>query len=399
MIRPAIDPWELRRRVGSLLPRMSELRHELHRIPEPKLEERETAARIRELLRPTSLEILPPYLDTDTVALLYGRGGERNVTLRADIDALPLVERSGRPWASARQGYAHACGHDGHMAILLGTAMVLEGLRDRFAGSVRFVFQPAEEEAGGGKMLVERGLLEAPPRPAAVFALHGWPGMPVGRVSALAGAAMAGQDRFRITVKGKGGHAAMPHKAVDPVLTAAQLVTSLQSVVSRSMDPLEPAVVSVCTIHGGTASNVIPDQVEMEGTTRAFSRSVLDELRRCLEEQLRGVTAAAGAQYVFDYREGYVPLVNDPGKVELAREVAGAYLGPQAWQGELPRSMGAEDFAFYLERVPGAFLRLGLGEDSPPLHSPEFDFNDQSLETGMVIMVALALETLAGRGE
>jgi len=406
MLKPAIQPRELRQRVQEILPEIIEVRHSLHRIPEPMFEERRTAAVLRELLRATPIELLPPYLETDTVGLLHGEaagpsgaGGSRragaNVTLRADIDALPVEDRSGRPWSSTHSGYSHACGHDGHTAILVGTLRVLAGLRDRFAGSVRFVFQPAEEQGGGGKRLIEKGLLDDQPRPAAVFALHGWPGLPVGAVAAAPGAVMAAQDRFTITVKGRGGHGAVPQKTIDPILAAAQVVSALQSVVSRNMDPTEPAVVSVCTLHAGTTSNVIPDDAHLEGTVRYFERRHQQFIRRRMEEIVSGICAAAGARYGFDYREGYIPLVNDPGKVELAQRVTEAYLGAPAWYPKLPRTMGAEDFAFYLDRVPGAFLRLGLGEGCPSLHNPEFDFNDQALEAGITIMSALALESLA----
>jgi len=411
MPKPAMDPRELKRCVEKILPDIVELRHSLHRIPELMLEERQTAKRIRQLLEATSVEVLPPYLETDTVGLLHGRGsgapggnagpdgtagGPRpNVTLRADIDALPVEDRSGRPWASGHTGCSHACGHDGHAAILLGTVRVLEGLTNHFAGSVRFVFQPAEEQAGGGKMLIEKGLLDAEPRPAAVFALHGWPGLPVGAVAAAPGPVMAAQDRFRITILGRGGHGAVPQKVVDPILAGSQVVSALQSVVSRNMDPTEPAVVSVCTFHGGTTSNVIPDQVVLEGTVRYFDRRHQELIRGRMEEIVAGTCAAAGARHRFDYREGYIPLVNDPDKVKLVERVAREYLGEQSWFPNLPRTMGAEDFAFYLDRVPGVFLRLGLGESSPSLHNPEFDFNDQALEAGITIMSALALESLA----
>jgi hippurate hydrolase len=394
---PCIDPPELKRRVQAVLPGITELRRSLHRIPETRLEEHETSRRLRELVSLPGIELLPPLLGTDVVGLLRGeaKGRAGSVMLRADIDALPVEDRSGAPWASGSPGRSHACGHDGHMAILVGTVQVLAALRKEFAGSVRFVFQPAEEEAGGGKMLIERGLLDRAPRPEAVFALHGWPGLPAGTVAATPGPAMAGQDRFRITVEGKGGHAAVPHRAVDPVVVSAQLITVLQAVVSRSVDPIDSAVVSVCTIHGGTASNVIPDRVVMEGTTRYFEPRVQELLRRRLEQIVASTCAAAGATGTLEYSEGYIPLVNDAGKVELLKTVVRAYLGEAAWVPELPRTMGAEDFAFYLARVPGVFLRLGLGEDSPSLHNPQFDFNDAALEAGITVMAALALESLA----
>jgi amidohydrolase len=405
MMKTVVNPQELKKRVLEILPEAIEIRHRLHRIPETKLEERETSKTIRELIDGTRIELLEPYIGTDVVGLLWGSGsggldksGSRrgiNVTLRSDIDALPITERSGKSWASEHEGRSHSCGHDGHMAILIGTLKVLDGLRELLHGSIRFVFQPAEEEAGGGRMMVEKGLLASAPRPCAVFALHGWPGIPAGAIAATAGAAMAAQDRFRITVRGRGGHGAVPHRAIDPIVTAAQIVGGLQTIVSRSLEPVAAGVVSVCTIHGGTTSNVIPDEVVMEGTTRYFDKKVQSLIRSRMEEVVRGICSSAGAEHGFEYNEGYIPLVNDPEKVNFLQTVVTSYLGENAWIPDLPQVMGAEDFAFYLAKVPGVFLRLGLGEDSPALHSAEFDFNDKAIEAGITIMSALALETLA----
>jgi amidohydrolase len=398
-MKPSLDPEELKQRIRKILPEIKDIRRELHRIPETKLEERETSKRIRELIADTKIELLDPYIGTDVVGLLWGtKGGQSksiNVTLRSDIDALPIKENSGKSWASEHDGRAHSCGHDGHMAILIGTLKVLNGISNRFDGSVRFVFQPAEEEAGGGKMLVDRGLLDADPKPSAVFALHGWPGIPAGTIAAAPGAAMAAQDRFRITVRGRGGHGAVPHKAVDPIVTGAQIVTALQTIVSRSLEPIAAGVVSVCTIHGGTTSNVIPDEVTMEGTTRYFDKKVQTLIRSRMEEVIQGICASAGADYTFQYSEGYIPLVNNPEKVDFLKEVVRSYLGEKAWIPDLPPVMGAEDFAFYLAKIPGTFLRLGLGEDWPALHSAGFDFNDEAIEAGIAVMSALAFQTLA----
>ena len=206
---------------------------------------------------------------------------------------------------------------------------------------------------------------------------------------------MAAQDRFRITVRGRGGHGAVPHKAIDPIVTAAQIVGGLQTIVSRSLEPVAAGVISVCTIHGGTTSNVIPDEVVMEGTARYFDKKVQSLIRSRMEEVVRGICSSAGAEYRFDYSEGYIPLVNDPHKVGFLQRVVESYLGEKSWIPDLPQVMGAEDFAFYVDKIPGVFLRLGLGEDSPALHSAEFDFNDKAIEAGITIMSALALETLS----
>jgi amidohydrolase len=388
-----IDRAELRRRIAEVLPEIVELRHSFHRIPEIHFQERQTAALIRKTLAGHSWEILPPLVETDVVGLLRGsRPGGKCILLRSDIDALPVEERTNAAWHSTNPGKAHSCGHDGHMAILIGALRVLEGLVGELMGSVRFVFQPAEEEARGGKVLIEKGLLELAPRPDFAFALHGWAGTPVGMVSAAPGPMMAAADTFLITIKGRGGHAAMPQHSVDPVLAAAHVIVSLQSIVSRVVDPLAPVVLSLCRIEGGHTSNVIPESVVIEGTTRYFDRSLERSLREGMQRIIAGVCSAAGCTFQLDYEEGYVPLVNDPAAVSLAHAAVTRYMGAEAWAGDDPPTMGAEDFAFYLEKIPGALLRLGLGEKWPALHSPGFDFNDRALETGIMALVSLVLD-------
>ena len=391
----SIDPAGLRQRAAAVAPEMVELRHELHRNPETRFKETDTARTIRAFLSGTRVEVLPPLIGTDTVALLRGSAPGRNILLRADIDALPLEDKSGRPWHSMRGGRSHACGHDGHIAMLLGAAKLLDGMADELSGSVRFVFQPAEEEEGGGKLMVEKGLLDAEPRPEAAFALHGWAGMPALSVGAAGGPVMAAADMFTLTVRGRGGHGALPHRAADPVLAAAQLVTALQSVVSRSVDPLEPAVLSVCAINGGHASNVIPDEVTLEGTVRYFEPPLRRLIAERMERIAAGICSANGCTHALTYKDGYIPLVNDERMVRFARGVAEGLFGAGSWDESSPRTMGAEDFAYYLEKVPGALIRLGLGEEWPRLHSPQFDFNDEAIETGISLLAGLALEFCA----
>ena len=382
----------MRRIVAEILPEIVEVRHSLHRIPETHYQERKTAGTIRRLLASPRIEVLPPLLETDVIGLIRGGSPGRCILLRSDIDALPVEENTGKAWASTHAGKAHSCGHDGHMAILLGTARVLARLASELAGNVRLVFQPAEEEECGGCALVGKGLMEIEPRAEAAFALHGWVGVPVGKVSCAPGAMMAAADQFLITVRGKGGHAALPHRAADPVVCAARVITALQTVVSRAIDPLEPAVLSVCRIEGGHASNVIPDTVVLEGTARYFEGSMEALIRERMNQIIAGVCAAGGCTYELSYTHGYEPLVNHPSAVSMARQTVAAYLGPSAWWEDHPRTMGAEDFAFYIKKVPGALLRLGLGEEYPPLHSAGFDFNDESLETGIMALTGLALD-------
>ena len=391
-----VDIQLLRERTAAVLPGIVELRHALHRDPETGFSENETARKIRAALADTGAEILPPLVGTDVVALLRGGLPGRTVLLRADIDALLVPDKSGRAWSSAREGVSHACGHDGHAAMLVGAAKVLDSLAPRRAGNVRLVFQPAEEGDGGGKRMVRQGLLDLEPRPEAAFALHGWPGLPQGSIGAGAGPVMAAVDWFVLTVKGTGGHGALPHKATDPVHASAQLVTALQSVVSRSVDPLAPAVLSVCSIHGGHASNVIPDTVTMEGTVRYFDRALHTLIRDRIDSLAAGICGSLGCTHELDYKEGYIALSNDPGMLGFARSVVERCLGSDAWNGSDPRTMGGEDFSYYLEKVPGAFLRLGLGEDWPRLHTPGFDFNDGSIAAGILFLAAAAVEFCGG---
>ena len=240
--------------------------------------------------------------------------------------------------------------------------------------------------------MVEKGLLDAPPYPDATFAFHAWPGMPVGTVAGSMGATMAAVDRFTITVTGKGGHGARPHQTIDPIITSAQVLEGLQHIVSRSVDPMEAAVISVCMIHGGEADNVIPDEVVLKGTTRYFNPNLADFISSRIQQTVESICSAAGAKGSVDYRRFYIPTINDTAMVEFARTVVGEYLGEDRWYESAPPSMGGEDFSYYLEKVPGAMLRIGMGTESPELHNPNFDFNDEALKTGILTFCALVFE-------
>lgn len=402
----------LKEMIQELVPQITEFRHELHRQPELGFQEYETARRIREQLARTKAEVLPPYLETDTVALLYGEGKAsegsegterqthgRNITLRADIDALALTDRCGKPWQSDNSGKAHSCGHDGHTAILLGTALVLSNMTNSFSGSVRFVFQPAEEQLGGGKALVEAGVLEADPKADAVFALHSWPELPVGTFAAKSGLSMAASDGFSITVKGKGGHGAKPHLAVNPIIPAAHIVHMIEEAVTQSIDPLLPVVISICQIHSGQANNVIPEEAVLSGTIRYYEPGLKDIIDKRLGEIARGCCLAAGADCEYTYRKGYIPLVNDKGQTEFVRSTLLKWLGAEAWDDSLGKTTSSEDFSFYLDKVPGTFIRIGTGNPEINLHNPEFDFNDSAIESGILALCALALEYLGIESE
>ncbi|UCB47363.1 MAG: amidohydrolase [Spirochaetota bacterium] len=389
-----MTPSKLKKMVRDILPDVISLRHTLHAFPEIMFEEHTTRKILMEALSDTDLKFLPAQLDTSIVALLAGDYPGANVTLRADMDALPIKDMSNNKWRSRNDGKSHACGHDGHMAILMGTIKVLMLLRDQIHGSVRFVFQPGEEGGGGGKQMVMNGLLEQEPKASAVFALHVWPDIPVGIIATMPGPMMAAADTFTVAVKGSGGHGAKPHVTVDPIVISAQIIQSLQTIPSRIVNPVDPVVVSVCSIQGGNATNVIPDSVIMKGTTRYFDNKLKKKIQTEMERIIRGICQAAGARYEFDYEEGYTPLVNDEDMVKSARNVVETYLGKDKWMEITKPSMGAEDFSYYLMKAPGAFFFLGVGEDSHKLHTSQFDFNDDAIENGILLLSAMTLETL-----
>ncbi len=374
------------RTLAEILPGIIEFRHTLHRIPEMAGAEFETSRAIRERLAGLDLEVLPPFLGTDVVAILHGRGPGRNVTLRADIDALRLNEETGVPHASCHEGRMHACGHDGHAAMVMGAAELLASRRDSFNGSVRFVWQPGEENRAMGRDLVEAGALENP-RADLVTALHGMPGLPVGVLALRDGAMMASCALFKVTIRGRGGHSSRPHQAVDPVVAAAAVVVELQSVVSRRIDPQQAAVLSVCRIAGGELANVIPDEVVLEGTARALDMNVAAALESGLREVVDAVSRAHRTNCEIDYRLAYPVTFNAPGPTALARRVIRETVGGERFVELAESSMGAEDFAYYLQRYPGVYVKLGTGENCPALHNSKFDFPDAALAAGIEYLV------------
>lgn len=374
------------RTLAEILPGIIEFRHTLHRIPEMAGAEFETSRAIRERLAGLDLEVLPPFLGTDVVAILHGRGPGRNVTLRADIDALRLNEETGVPHASCHEGRMHACGHDGHAAMVMGAAELLASRRDSFDGSVRFVWQPGEENRAMGRDLIEAGALENP-RADLVTALHGMPGLPVGVLALRNGAMMASCAHFKVTIRGRGGHSSRPHQAIDPVVAAAAIVVELQSVVSRRIDPQQAAVLSVCRIAGGELANVIPDEVVLEGTARALDMNVAAALESGLREVVDAVSRAHRTNCEIDYRLAYPVTFNAPGPTALARRVIRETVGEGRFIELAESSMGAEDFAYYLQRYPGVYVKLGTGENCPALHNSKFDFPDAALAAGIEYLV------------
>jgi amidohydrolase len=379
--------------VDRILPQVTELRHAIHSNPELAGNEFDTSKLVRETLAATDINLLKPYLETDVVGILKGGQPGKCVGLRADMDALPLLEMTDLPYKSSTDGIMHACGHDGHTAMLLGTAMVLNEIKDALKGSVKFIFQPGEEVAALGKKLVESGVLESP-RPDAVFALHGSSGFPVGSIGSRAGAIMGAAGFFKIKIIGRGGHCSKPEACIDPIVTACQVVNQLQTIVSRHFGPQDATCLSVCSFNGGQNSNVIPEEVILEGSTRFLDSAAGDQFPELIENVVKGICLANGAKYEFEYELPYIPTINTAEYVEMAEGVATECFGSDMWYDLEKSSMGGEDFSYYLRECPGAFCDLGVGENHPAIHNPEFDFEDKALRNGIIFMVMMTLKTM-----
>ncbi|MCO5089862.1 M20 aminoacylase family protein [Bosea sp. (in: a-proteobacteria)] len=369
-------------------------RHHLHAHPELSFEEHETARYVAERLESFGYEVARNVGGLGVVGRLSQGEGGRSIAIRADMDALPIAEATGLPYASTAPGKMHACGHDGHTTMLLGAAEYLARTR-RFTGTVNLVFQPAEEagKVSGAQAMIADGLFERFPCDA-IFGLHNHPGAPAGSFLMRAGPLMAAADTVTITVTGRGGHASRPHLTIDPIVTAANLVMTLQTVVSRNVSPLETAVVTVGTIHGGTATNVIPESAELTLSVRSFSREVRETLERRIRAIAASVAEAHGARVEVDYEKGYPVVINAEPETAFATEVVTELVGAEN-VAVCPLIPGSEDFSYFLEHKPGCFLRLGNGEDSAILHSSKYDFNDKSLTAGAAMWARLAERFLA----
>lgn len=370
-------------------------RRHLHEHPELAYEEVETARFVAEKLRAFGLdEVHEGLARTGVVGVIRGRGPGPAIGLRADMDALPIEERTNKPWASKIPGKMHACGHDGHTTMLLAAARHLARTR-AFAGTVYVIFQPAEELYGGAAKMIEEGLFERFPMER-VFGLHNWPDLPAGEFAMRAGPAMAAADQFTIRLEGLGCHGAMPHQGRDPVLAAAALVAALQMLVAREVDPIDSAVVSVTRIVAGETYNVIPDRAELWGTVRSFRSETRERLRRRLHEVAEGIAAAHRMTVSVSYERGYPTLVNSAEEVSLSAAVAAELVGPAKVHTDHPPCTGAEDFAFMLEKKPGSYIWLGQGggAEGRVCHSPFYDFNDEVLVLGASYWVRLVEHVL-----
>ncbi len=391
-------------RIAEFHDELTAWRHELHAHPETAFEEFQTSDFVAQKLGEFGIAVDRGLAGTGIVGTLEGagKGNGRAIALRADMDALDIVEKNDFDHVSTHDGKMHACGHDGHTTMLLGAARYLAETRN-FAGTVHFIFQPAEENEGGARVMIEQGLFDKFPVES-VFGMHNWPGMKVGRVGVRAGPMMAAFDIFEITVKGRGTHGAMPHLGLDPIVVAAEIVTALQTIVSRATDPQDAAVLSVTQIHAGDAWNVIPEEVVLRGTTRAFRLEVQDGLEPAIRRLVEGIATAHGATAELHYEKRYPPTVNTEAETDIAAAVAADVVGADNVLRDPAPSMGAEDFSFMLQQKPGSYIWMGNGDGSGEgeggcmLHNPNYDFNDEVLPLGASYWARLVETVLAKAG-
>ncbi|HLI12593.1 MAG TPA: M20 aminoacylase family protein [Alphaproteobacteria bacterium] len=375
---------------------MTAWRRHIHAHPETAFDERDTSDFVARTLESFGIPVHRGLAGTGVVGTIKGeQDSGRAIGLRADMDALHIEEKNELSYRSQNNGRMHACGHDGHTAMLLGAARYLAETRN-FAGTVHVIFQPAEENEGGGRVMVEEGLFEKFPVDA-VFGMHNWPGQESGTIAVRPGPMMAAYDVFEIVVAGRGAHGAMPHNGVDPVVAAAQIVTALQTIASRNTDPLDAVVVSVTQIHGGDTWNVIPDQVVLRGTARAFRPEVHDAIEPSIRRIAEGVCAGLGATVRLRYERRYPPTVNSAAEAERAAQAAATVVGADRVLRDPTPSMGSEDFAFMLQAKPGAYVWIGNGpaKGGCGLHNPHYDFNDEILPIGASYWARLAETMLA----
>ena len=388
--------------IEAISPEMVDIRRQIHAHPEIAFEEFRTSDLVAERLSAWGYRVERGIGGTGLVGQLVKGTGARKLGIRADMDALPILERTGLPYASTLHGKMHACGHDGHTAMLLAAAQHFAKHRN-FDGTVYLIFQPAEEGGGGARVMIEDGLLEQFPMQA-VFGMHNWPGMKMGQFAVSPGPVMASSNEFKITIHGKGGHAAMPHTGIDPVPIACQMVQAFQTIISRNKKPVDAGVISVTMIHTGEATNVVPDSCELQGTVRTFTLEVLDMIEARMKQVAEHTCAAHEATCDFEFVRNYPPTVNSAAEADFARKVMASIVGEANVLVQEP-TMGAEDFAFMLQARPGAYCfiangdgghrDLGHGGGPCTLHNPSYDFNDDLIPLGATYWVRLAEEWLA----
>jgi amidohydrolase len=368
-------------------------RRELHRIPEPAYTEEKTSAYVADYLKKEDIKVQTGIAHTGVMALMKLAGPGKTLMIRSDIDALPVSEETGLPFASKHKGAMHACGHDAHMAMVLGAVTILNKVKGKLNGTIKFLFQPAEEGPGGAKSMIEAGVMENPHVDHSI-GCHVWPAIPEGTIGVKAGRLMAAMDRFDIKILGKGGHGAMPHQCIDALEVGTQVVNALQRIASRQMNPLSPTVVTIGSFHAGTTFNVIPGEAELCGTTRTFDRDIWNSWPERIEKIVRAVCQSMGADYELKYTQGYPPLLNDESMAEVVSRCAGDVVGKKRVIEPEP-TMGGEDMAFYLERSKGCYFFLGVGRQGcAPIHNPKFDLNEEVLLIGAETYCRVAFELL-----
>jgi len=377
--------------INQMQEEMKTWRQDLHRIPEIGLEEYKTSSYIKEKLKKWNIEYKDGYSNTGIVALIKGTKGnsDKSIGLRADFDALPMTEKNNFDYKSTNKGMMHACGHDGHTAMLLGAAKYLSENPD-FDGTVHFIFQPGEEGFGGGEKMIQDGLFKDF-NIDEVYALHNWPGLKLGEFGVSTGPMMAAVDEFDIVVKGKGGHAAMPDLAVDPVVIASQIINSLQTIISRIINPVDKALITVTKIRGGSAYNVIDDEVKLGGTVRTFKNKTRDLIEKKIHDTAKGIALANGGEAEIHYYRKYPATINSKNESVFAGDVAKELVGEKNVVRDIEPSMGAEDFSYLLNEKPGSYLYIGQKDDNhnAHLHTTQYDFNDYLLPLGVNYWVAL----------
>jgi amidohydrolase len=381
-----------------IYPGLLKLRRELHQYPELNFKEFKTSERLAQELVKLKIKAKKGIAKTGVVGLLEGKRGGKTVALRADMDALPILEQTNLPYKSKNPGVMHACGHDVHMTCVIGAAKILSIMKDEFNGNVKFIFQPSEEaHPGGAKPMIQAGVLKNP-NVSGIFGLHCDPSIPLGRIGVREGPFMAQADSFDIIVHGIGGHGARPHDGVDAIVVAAQIIQGLQTIASRKISPVEPVVISVGKIEGGTARNIICDRVILKGTARSLNQKVANRIPQLLKEIAVNIAQSAGASAEVTYQTGYPVLVNPHEATELARHTIASLFGKDAVY-EIPKPlMGAEDFAYYLQKVPGSFLRLGTRNPGKgatyPWHHPQFNVDENAIKFGASLLAGLVFDYL-----
>ncbi len=383
---------QLEDKILQILPALTDFRKDLHRNPELGFSEYRTSKKVAEYLGGLGLEVTVGVGGTGVVGYLRGGMPGKTIALRACLDALPVKEASGVPYSSEIDGVMHACGHDGNMAFVLGAATVLSQVKSTLRGTVKFLFQPSEENTGGAMEMIRAGAIDDVD---AIVHLHNWHGLRLGKIAVAKGAVLASSDLFKLVIVGKPGHGAWPHLAVDPVPVAAEIISALQRIVSREIDPMKPATISIGRIFGGTAANVIPDSVTLEGTVRALDADVRDLIRNRVGEAAKSIAEGARASCEVSYKRIMPPARNDPALSDRAFAVLSRVLGPGMVTDSFPPSMGCEEFSLFQERIPGLFLFIG--NDVPgggviPLHSPDYIFHDEILTPGIKALCALSLD-------